>query len=126
MPMLTFNEVAAELRVSRRWLEYWLAEHPVDTAGIPFYVRTGRSKKFEFKDVERMLSHMRELERARLGPIVQSKVRPVGLMSQIGGVDYEQRVCDREAEKRKRSAEKRAARPQRRVRLPRIKPKAED
>ena len=32
---LTFNEAAAELGTSRRWLEYWLAKHPVDASGMP-------------------------------------------------------------------------------------------
>ncbi len=27
---LTLIEAAEDLRVSRRWLEYWLADHPVD------------------------------------------------------------------------------------------------
>jgi hypothetical protein len=78
MPMLTIIEAAAELRVSRRWLEYWLAANPVDTDGIPFYVPTGRSKKFAPTDIERMLAHMRDLEAARLGPGVRRMVTPSG------------------------------------------------
>ncbi|WP_213737079.1 hypothetical protein [Bradyrhizobium sp. dw_411] len=117
MPVLTINEAANELRVSRRWLEYWLAENPVDAAGVPFYLRMGRSKKFAATDIERMLAHMRELEAARLGPGVKGRARLVGLMSQIGGVTYEDRLLRRQEEKRKKDAEK-AARPKRRVRLP--------
>lgn len=30
---LTIDEAAYDLRVSRRWLEYWLTDHPVDAAG---------------------------------------------------------------------------------------------
>lgn len=30
---LTMDEAAQALRVSRRWLEYWLAAHPVDGSG---------------------------------------------------------------------------------------------
>jgi hypothetical protein len=123
MPMLTINETAAELRVSRRWLEYWLAANPVDTAGVPFYVPLGRSKKFASTDIERMLAYMRDLEAARLGPNVKGKARLVGLMSQIGGVTYEDRLRRREEEKRKKDAEK-AMRPKRRVRFPR-RPKEE-
>jgi len=43
---LTMDEAADNLRVSRRWLEYWLAAHPVDTTGNPFYVPMGRRKTF--------------------------------------------------------------------------------
>jgi hypothetical protein len=35
-PLLTLKEAAAELRVSKQWLQYWLVEHPVDAAGVPF------------------------------------------------------------------------------------------
>ena len=52
--LLTINEAAAELRVSRRWLEYWLVENPVDPAGVPFYVPMGRRKKFAREDIERI------------------------------------------------------------------------
>jgi hypothetical protein len=85
MPMLTLNEAAAELRVSRRWLEIWLAGNAVDTAGVPFYVPMGRRKKFAASDIDRMLAHMRALEAARLGPSVKGKARLVGLLSQGGG-----------------------------------------
>jgi hypothetical protein len=122
--MLTIQEAANDLRVSRRWLEYWLAANPIDVAGVPFYVPMGRSKKFAVTDIERMLSHMRDLEAARLGPSVKSKVRLVGLMSQIGGGGYEQLLRMREEAKRKKEAEK-ATRPKRRVRLPRRKPQDE-
>jgi hypothetical protein len=121
MPMLTINETAGELRVSRRWLEYWLAANPVDAVGVPFYVPMGRSKKLAASDIERMLAYMRELEAARLGPGVKGKARLVGLMSQVGGVTYEDRLRRREEEKRKKDAEK-AMRPKRRVRCPRRKP----
>jgi hypothetical protein len=104
--MLTINEAAAELRVSRRWLEYWLAANPVDAAGVPFYVPMGRSKKFASTDIERMLAHMRDMEAARLGPGVKSKARLVGLMSShhLGG-GYDELVRRREAEKRKKEAD---------------------
>lgn len=125
MSLLTIKEAAAELRVSRRWLEYWLAEHPVDAAGVPFYVRTGRSKKFEQADIDRMLAYMRALEAARLGPGIASKARLVGMLSQAGGGGYDALVRLREAEKRKKEIEKRATQPKRRVRLPRFKPKEE-
>lgn len=48
---LTIGEAAEVLRVSRRWLEYWLAAHPVDAVGSPFYVPMGRRKTFERNDI---------------------------------------------------------------------------
>jgi DNA-binding transcriptional MerR regulator len=121
--MLTIKEAAAELRVSKQWLQYWLAANPVDAAGVPFYVPMGNRKRFEPRDLDRIRAYMRDLEAARLGPGVKGKARLVGLMSQLGG-DYKERLRVREAEKRKKDAEK-ATRPKRRVRMPRFKPKAE-
>jgi len=122
--LLTIKEAAAELRVSQQWLKYWLAEHPVDVAGVPFYIPMGSRKKFEPQDLDRIRAHMRALEAARLGPSIQSKVRLVGLMSQLGG-DYAELLRMRETEQRKKEAEKASRPPQRRVRLPRSKPKSE-
>jgi excisionase family DNA binding protein len=85
MTIMTIKEAADELRVSRRWLEYWLAANPVDAAGIPFYVPMGRSKKFERSDIDRILSHMRAMEGARIGPGAASKARLVVAMSNVGG-----------------------------------------
>jgi hypothetical protein len=51
---LKIDEAAAELRVSRRWLEIWLANHPMDATGNPFYVPMGRSKTFEETDIARL------------------------------------------------------------------------
>jgi hypothetical protein len=107
MPMLTIKEAADELVVSRRWLEYWLADHPVDAAGFPFYVQTGRSKKFALTDIERMLAHMRDLERARLGPLATAATgnsRLVARLAQLGG--YDELVKLREKERQKNEAGK--------------------
>jgi hypothetical protein len=65
-PALTFSEAASALRVSRRWLEYWLAAHPVDAGGNPFYVPMGRRKTFEPNDIARIRACIREEERCRL------------------------------------------------------------
>jgi len=35
------------MRVSKQWLQYWLVEHHVDAAGVPFYIPMGSRKKFE-------------------------------------------------------------------------------
>ena len=66
---LTIDEAADELRVSRRWLEIWLAGHPVDAAGTPFYVPMGRRKTFEEADISRIRAVRREEERCRLSSI---------------------------------------------------------
>ena len=66
---LTLDEAAQALRVSRRWLEYWLAAHPVDAAGSPFYVPMGRRKTFEQNDIARIRACIREEERCRLSSI---------------------------------------------------------
>jgi hypothetical protein len=97
--MLTIKEAAAELRVSQ-WLKYWLVENPVDVAGVPFYVRTGRRLKFEARDIDRILAHLRRLESVRLGLSGQSKARLAGLLSQVGGGGYEELVRVREASKK--------------------------
>jgi DNA-binding transcriptional MerR regulator len=118
--MLTIKEAAAELRVSKQWLQYWLVEHPVDAAGVPFYVPMGNRKRFEPQDIDRIRSYMRDLEAARLGPSMKGKARLVGLMSQLGGGGYDELLKMREEEKRKKEPTRQ---PQRRVRLPRAKPK---
>ncbi|MFZ2157235.1 MAG: hypothetical protein WAV72_14095 [Bradyrhizobium sp.] len=68
--LLTIKEAAAVLRVSTQWLKYWLVENPVDAAGVPFYAPMGRRKKFEPKDIDRILAHKRlvQLLVARVDP----------------------------------------------------------
>ena len=100
MPMLTIKEAAAELLMSQQWLAYWLAEHPVDAAGVPFYVPMGRRKRFEAQDIDRIRAHLRDLEAARLGPRVQSGAKLVGLLSHLG--DYQTLLKMREKEARRR------------------------
>jgi hypothetical protein len=60
-PLLTLKEAAAELRVSKQWLQYWPVEHPVDAAGVPFYIPMGSRKKFEPADLDQIRSFMRDL-----------------------------------------------------------------
>lgn len=66
---LTLAEAAAELRKTPRWLKEWLGKHPVDAAGIPFYVPLGRTKTFEAADIARIRAAIRETERCRLKSI---------------------------------------------------------
>ncbi len=98
--LLSMRMVAAELRVSQQWLKYWLVANPVDEAGLSFYVPIGRRWKFERRDIERILNHMRLLEGARLGMSTKSKVKLAGLLSQLGNVTYESRLKAREEERR--------------------------
>jgi hypothetical protein len=60
------NEAAAQLRKSRRWLQGWLANHPVDQFGQPFYSPFGRTKTFDDSDLARIRKAAREDERCRL------------------------------------------------------------
>src|SRR6266702_2658066 len=72
----TIDQAAAELLVSRRWLEYWLADHPVDATGNPFYVPMGRRKTFEQNDIARIRACIREEERCRLSSIGVKAAKP--------------------------------------------------
>lgn len=66
---LTLDEAADALRVSKRWLQYWLADHPVDSAGMPFYVPMGTKKTFEESDILRIRAAIRREEQCRLSSI---------------------------------------------------------
>jgi hypothetical protein len=52
---LTLIEAAAELHKSKRWFQDWLAKHPVDAYGKPFYSKLGRTKIFREADIARIL-----------------------------------------------------------------------
>ncbi|MCP3399921.1 hypothetical protein [Bradyrhizobium sp. CCGB20] len=116
MPLLTIKEAAARLSVSPQWLKYWLVDNPEDAAGTPFYLRMGNRLKFEENDVERILTHLRELESARLGPSIKAKAKLAGLMSRVGGYDHLLEVREA-ADRRKREAKSKHG-PRRRVTLP--------
>ena len=64
--LITLTDAAAEIGVSKRWLQYWLSAHPVDNGGIPFYVPIGRNKRFDVADIDRIKAAIREGERCRL------------------------------------------------------------
>ena len=66
---MTFEQACQELHVKERWLRYWLAAHPVDASGTPFYVPTGRRKTFEPNDIVRIRACLREEEKCRLKSI---------------------------------------------------------
>ena len=51
----TLAEAAVRLRKSKRWLQAWLAENPMDAAGRPFCSKLGRSRLFREGDIERIL-----------------------------------------------------------------------
>src|SRR6266576_963414 len=52
---LTLPEAAKELRKSKRWLQDWLANNPVDAVGLPFCSKLGRTKVFRETDIARIL-----------------------------------------------------------------------
>ena len=64
--LIALAEAAAEIGVSKRWLQYWLAANPVDSRGIPFYVPIGRNKRFDVADLGRIKAAIREGEQCRL------------------------------------------------------------
>jgi hypothetical protein len=63
---ITLDEAAEYLRKTPRWLKAWLAENPVDEAGVPFYIPAGRTKLFELSDIARVRAHIRRGEQCRL------------------------------------------------------------
>jgi hypothetical protein len=73
--MLTLAEAAAELRKSRRWLQDWLRDHPVDASGIPFYAPLGRAKTFDDTDLARIRAATREEERCRLSSLTRGQAK---------------------------------------------------
>src|SRR5262249_41282755 len=64
--LLTMDEAAIRLRSSRRSLQDWLAAHPTDPAGVPYYVPNGRRKLFAEADIARILAAKREDEARRI------------------------------------------------------------
>jgi hypothetical protein len=52
--LMTIEEAAAKLRKSKRWLQYFLRAHPVDSAGKPLFKQLGRSKLFDETDIVRI------------------------------------------------------------------------
>ena len=65
---LTYNikDAAERLGVSKWWLQKFLRQHPVDKAGVPFYVPIGTRKRFTELDLERILEMNRNAEIGRL------------------------------------------------------------
>ena len=65
---LTYDikDAAERLGVSRWWLQKFLRQHPVDKAGVPFYVPFGNRKRFTERDLERILEMNRNAEKDRL------------------------------------------------------------
>ena len=65
---LTYNikDAAERLGVSKWWLQKFLRQHPVDKAGVPFYVPIGTRKRFTELDLERIMEMNRNAEIDRL------------------------------------------------------------
>src|SRR5258707_15792588 len=84
---LIMPEAAKELRKSRRWLQWWLALHPLDAAGVPYYAPFGRTKTFDDNDLARIRAAVREEERCRLSSLtpVRAKRRTIRAAAHISG-----------------------------------------
>ena len=52
-PTYDITDAAERLGVSKRWLQKFLRQHPVDTSGVPFYIPIGNRKRFTERDLER-------------------------------------------------------------------------
>jgi hypothetical protein len=63
--MLTMDDVAKESGMSIRWFQGWIAAHPVDASGTPFYIPMGRRKMLEAFDVTRIKNCPRGLQETR-------------------------------------------------------------
>jgi hypothetical protein len=64
--LYTMDEAAGRLRISRRFLQEFLAKHPADPTGVPYYVPMGNTKPFTDRDLDRIIAATREEERWRL------------------------------------------------------------
>jgi hypothetical protein len=60
------DDAARRLPCSRRWLQKFLSDNPVDHAGRPFYFMIGNRKLFTDADVERIRQFTRETIRETL------------------------------------------------------------
>lgn len=60
-------EAAKRLGCSRRWLQDWLAHHPVDYRGKPFYSPVGHKKRFTDEDLNRILDALKDQKLERMG-----------------------------------------------------------
>ena len=76
--MRTMDDAAAALSISRRRLVQWLAQHPTDEVGVPFYVPNGNRKLFSDTDITRIIAFRRELEARRLMGGRKTMPRPSG------------------------------------------------
>src|SRR5262245_34311180 len=65
------DEAAERLHKSRRWLQDWLRENPVDERGQPYYSPLGRDDH----DLERIRAAAKEEERCRLSSSRRVRVR---------------------------------------------------
>src|SRR6266568_2784423 len=78
-PFLTMDDTASRLHKSRRWLQDWLRNHPVDRNGEPFYTPLGRTKIFDERDIQRIRDALKEEARCRLNSSRRGQAkRPIG------------------------------------------------
>jgi len=88
---LTYNikDAAGRLGVSKWWLQKFLRQHPVDTAGGPFYVPIGSRKRLTERDLERILEtatrkkigSCRRPPFMRIGPLKTNRMKDLEIRS---------------------------------------------
>jgi len=66
LKVYTMDEAAKLLRLSRRFFQDWLRDHPFDEQGRPFYSAMGRRKTFDEDDLRRVREAARREEAERL------------------------------------------------------------
>jgi hypothetical protein len=59
MEILTLEEAAKKLRWGKRKLQHFLAIHPTDDRGVPFYFANGNRKLLAEKDLDRIVDFLR-------------------------------------------------------------------
>jgi hypothetical protein len=60
---LTLAEAASELHKSKRWLQDWLANNPVDEFGNLYFSKAGRTHLFDEGDIGRLKKAIDALDR---------------------------------------------------------------
>jgi hypothetical protein len=72
----SIRQAAERLGMSKRWLQGFVQDYPVDKNGTPFYLRLGNRKRFTDRDLERILEANRAEEKERLELLYPRRFKP--------------------------------------------------